>query len=585
MPEGLEVLGPQGLGGPHHTGVLRDDVPGAPELLAREATEVPFGGVAQSLDAQSFGRPLAGRPPVVGPGLAEAGGVLVHDAARDAGVLVLGALADPGEALLVQADPEERVEGERRRGLYGRRGGEPRRAGHVSGERGPETADVVAGLTERPGDAARVPRPRVVLAAQRAGFLEVRGEEQPFVILPAGDRYAAVDGTGEDEAAVVVRVLPYQVDAPRRARDDLGLRAEPLDVRFARPRLRLPHPLLVPPRVLEHPGPGVRDHVLQARLLGFPPEVGPDRLAGGYEFGRVPRPPRRLLGPDIHSRDLPGRLDDLEHGEPRAVAQVVDPVPAGLRGLQRYQVGPAQVFYVNVVADGGAVAGRVVGAEDLHRFSCTRGGLEDYRVQVRLRLVVLPERPANTRDVDVPQARRRQAPRPRDVTYQAVDGELGVAVGVGRPGWVCLEDGNPLRLPVDGGRGGEDETGHAGLPHRFEQLERTAHVVPVVALRLLDGLGHKRERREVEHPVVALGERLRHELPVEQGAPGEPRAPGHGVLVALGEVVEDDRLVAGLDELGGDDAPDVPRPARDEQLQAPAPSTALRSVPAVSSGS
>jgi hypothetical protein len=212
-------------------------VAGAPELLAGEPVEVPFGGVAQRLDSKCLGRPLAGRPAVVvarvgeaaldagvadhqgearafevqgdglglqraavdeqgGAGLAQQRGVLVHDAALDPDVPVLGALADPGQRLLVQAEPEERVEGEGRRGLDGRRGGEPRGAGHVAGEGRPEAARLVAGLPQRPEDGARVLRPGVVLAAKRPGLVEVGGVERLVAVPGGGDRYAAVDGAG-----------------------------------------------------------------------------------------------------------------------------------------------------------------------------------------------------------------------------------------------------------------------------------------------------------------------------------------------------------------------------------------------------
>ena len=145
-------------------------------------------------------------------------------------------------------------------------------------------------------------------------------------------------------------------------------------------------------RVVLHPVPGVGDHGLQGRLLRRPAELSLDLLAGRDEYRRVPGAARGCDSLDGTAGAAPGRLDDLPDGESGAVAEVVDAVLSGLRfagGLQRQEVRASQILDVDVVADGGAVGGRVVGAEDFHGFSLPEGGLEDQRDQVRLRLVIL----------------------------------------------------------------------------------------------------------------------------------------------------------------------------------------------------
>ena len=84
------------------------------------------------------------------------------------------------------------------------------------------------------------------------------------------------------------------------------------------------------------------------------------RAPAGRRRGAAPR----ARGSRARSRG--GRLDHLPDRVAVAGAEVVDRVAAGLGGLERQHVGAAEVLDVDVVAHGGAVARRVVGAEDLH---------------------------------------------------------------------------------------------------------------------------------------------------------------------------------------------------------------------------
>ena len=92
------------------------------------------------------------------------------------------------------------------------------------------------------------------------------------------------------------------------------------------------------------------------------------------------------------------------------------------------------------------------------------------------------------------------------VADHAVDRELGVAVRVDGGGGDVLGHRDLLGLPVDGAGGGEHEPADAGLAHRVEQVERADVVAAVVALRVRDGLGHQRQRGEVQDAVEAVGE-------------------------------------------------------------------------------
>src|SRR5215210_4901748 len=244
-------------------------------------------------------------------------------------------------------------------------------------------------------------------------------------------------------------------------------------------------------------------------------------------------------------------------------------------------MGLAQVLDVDVVAYGGAVARRVVGAENLDGRTL-RCGLEDEGYQVRLRVVVLPEPPARTSNVEVPEARRGQPAGFADGADEPVYGELGGAIRVGRHGRGRLLDRDLLGFTVDGGRGGEDEPPGMCFPHGLKEVARPADVVAVVALGLLHRLPDQRERREVKHPVEACGECLPDKSGVQEVARDQARPFWYGLSMPFGEVVEHGCLVARFDELGGDDATDVAGPAGHEDPHRR--SIFPRSVSAVVSG-
>src|SRR5215211_1660156 len=442
-------------------------------------------------------------------------------------------------------------------------------------------------LPHRPRHTARIVGPGRVFVVYLTHLVKVRGVEAGLkpasTAGPYCDSDAAVDGAGEDEATVVVRVLSNKVHATRGAGYKSGFLAELLSVRPCCPLFYLSQHrcLLVTVGMVLHPGPGVGDHGLQFRLLGFPVEVGLDLLARGHERRRVPRPPRRLDGVYTLACDEAGGFDYLPDGETSSVAQVVDAVLSWFGRLECQQMGAAEVFDVDVVAHGGAVARRVVGAEDLHGRALRRGP-ENEGDQVRLRMVVLPEPSARPRHVEVAEARRCQPTSPAYGADEPVHGELGASVRVGRQGWSCLLYRHLLGLPVDSGRRRKDEPPCTRFAHRLQEVERPADVVAVVALGLLHRLSDEGERGEVEHAVEALGERLAGESGIHEVSLDQACSFRDGLSVSFAEVVEHDRLVTRCDELGGDDATYVAGPAGYKDLHGP--SIFPRRVSAVLSG-
>ena len=179
---------------------------------------------------------------------------------------------------------------------------------------------------------------------------------------------------------------------------------------------------------------------------GCQPRSTLDPVAGGHQLGRVAGAARLLDGGDLAAGHAAGGLDDLLDRVAVPGAEVVDRVPARLRALQRERVGAAEVLDVDVVAHGGAVARRVVGAEHLHVVAHAGGGPQHQRDQVRLGVVVLAEVPARARDVEVAQRGGGEPVGAALVADHAVDRQLGVAVGVDRRGGHVLAQRRRLGL-------------------------------------------------------------------------------------------------------------------------------------------
>ena len=159
-------------------------------------------------------------------------GELVHEAAVDPDVGVLGALADPGE--LQRRDGRGVLrQGPRRGQLQGRRRREARSAGQRRGEAAPEAASGDAGLRERPcraGQVAGHPGPagpdRVEVEGRPVARRRADQLDPPIGRGLEGDPDLEVDGGRQDVALVVVGVLADEVD-PAGSADGQPVRGAP----------------------------------------------------------------------------------------------------------------------------------------------------------------------------------------------------------------------------------------------------------------------------------------------------------------------------------------------------------------------
>ena len=263
--------------------------------------------------------------------------------------------------------------------------------------------------------------------------------------------------------------------------------------------------------------------------------------------------------------DFPAGVDDLAHRVPVAGAEIEDAVRARLVGAQRQQMGVGEILDVDVVAHGGAVGRRPVGAEDHDLVPVAQSNLQHQRNEVRFHHAVLAVAVPGAGDVEVAQARRTEAIRASVRRDGVVDGQLRGAVGVGRRRGHVLGDRHLLRLAVRGGRGGEDQIVRAGVAHRVEQRQRGAHVAVPVLRRNLDGLADQGPRRKMQHAVeLAVGQHVADDV----GDVGldELGALRHPVTISGRQVVEDRHLVPLGEKHGGVDAADVPCAARYQEF-------------------
>jgi len=312
-------------------------------------------------------------------------------------------------------------------------------------------------------------------------------------------------------------------------------------------------------------GPGVGDDLAQVGLGRVPAQLAARLVGGGERGGGVASAPGRQLDRDRMAGHLAGRVDDLLVAVTVAVSEVVDLVLARPDRRQGEQVGGGQVRDVDVVADAGAIRGRVVVAIQQQLVALPVGHLEDDGDQVAFRAVPLAEPAHRARGVEVPQAGGGKAERLALPRQHQVHRQFGGGVGVARADRRVLG-----QLPGPGGvvhraGGGEDQPRRPRGPHGVEDGHRSRHVdVPVQVrarhrLRDLDPPGEVQHRLEAR-PLCQHPRRLAHRQPVELHAVGDV------IGEARRQVVEHDHPMPRRHQGVRHHAPDVSRAACHQHL-------------------
>ena len=160
------------------------------------------------------------------PLLAAARGELVHDAAHHTHVIVLGRLSDQRDLETLQSQVEQIVEREAEAALQSGRRRHSGAEGHIAREDGVETTHLFATFGHLPAHAEYVARPLLrglvdLLEAELRRLAQIQSEGAHPVGAVEADLavHRLVDGSRQNETAVIVGVFADQVDATGRGVD------------------------------------------------------------------------------------------------------------------------------------------------------------------------------------------------------------------------------------------------------------------------------------------------------------------------------------------------------------------------------
>ena len=272
--------------------------------------------------------------------------------------------------------------------------------------------------------------------------------------------------------------------------------------------------------------------ICQLDVAGRQPALGDDdrRVAGATRLD---------VGGEVDAGHPGGRLHDLADRQPVSAAQVVDRLQRapGVQHLGRRHVGGGEIGHVHVVADAGAVRGRVVVTVDVG--DLPRDQLvEDDREQV-VRAGVAQLRGARADHVEVAQRRVRERGRLGLIAQQPLPDQLRLPVRRLRPGRALLGDQVGVRGAVDRGAGGEDDPLDAVCGHPLQQDDRAGDVLGVGVQRATDRDAGVLEAGQVHDTTdVAPVEGLVDRGPVDQGADHQRHVRRDETPMATGQIVQ-----------------------------------------------
>ena len=312
-------------------------------------------------------------------------------------------------------------------------------------------------------------------------------------------------------------------------------------------------------------GPGVGDDLAQVGLGRVPAKLAARLVGGGDRGGGVTGAPGRQLDRDRVAGHLAGRVDDLLVAVTVAVSEVVDLVLARPDRRQGEQVGGGQVRDVDVVADAGAVRGRVVVAVQQQLVALPAGHLEDDGDQVAFRAVPLAKPAHRARGVEVPQAGGGKAERLALPRQHQVHRQLGGGVGVARADRRVFGQLPGTRGVVHRAGGGEDQPRRPGGPHGVEDGHRPRHVDVPVQVRARHRLRDLDPPCEVQHRLEARPW-CQHPRRLVQRQPAELHAVRDVIGEARRQVVEHHHLMPRRHQGERHHAPDVSRATRYQHL-------------------
>ena len=318
------------------------------------------------------------------------------------------------------------------------------------------------------------------------------------------------------------------------------------------------------------PFPGGSDDVLDFSVLNVPTEfflclggIGVKRggVAGaafGFHYG------------NFQAGDFFNRGDDFADRVGGAGAEVVEIGGAGfVEFFKDLNVGTGKVVHVNVVAQAGAIGGRIIRAEDLDVFATSGGGVDHEGDEMSLGVVVFADRAVLRRSggIEIAESRKAQSVGVRECLQAVLDVELGLPVGIDRCLREGLHHGQGLGFAVGRAGRGKDEFGNAVIEHGLEEAEGRDEVVLVVFAGFGDRFAHVGEGCEMHDQLdLFLAENFGNRFGIAEIAIVEGNGGMHGGSMPEDQVIEHYRFVTRSLQLTHAMATNVARSSYDENF-------------------
>ena len=199
---------------------------------------------------------------------------------------------------------------------------------------------------------------------------------------------------------------------------------------------------------------------------------------------------------------------------------------------------------MNVVADTGAIIGRVIGAENFDLATTSQRDVENRRHQVGLGIMILADFSVGVGagGIEISQGDEAKIVCDGEIAQHPLDDELGEAIGVDRGGGFVFADWDAGGNAVDRTRARKDKTVRPVFEKRRKQRRTAGDIIAVVFSRIGDGLadiGISGKMQNGDRPVgfedqakagavrdVSAFERAPFRPPIRGRAGGRRRRPG-----------------------------------------------------------
>jgi len=188
-------------------------------------------------------------------------------------------------------------------------------------------------------------------------------------------------------------------------------------------------------------------------MLGFPTKGAAKFFLAGDEDGGVAGTAGRNFARNLAAGDLFGGVEDFEDGKAAAVAHVEGFAGNGFYGFESAEVGIGDIEDVDVVADTGAVGGRVVRAEDFDVGNNALRGVENFWNEMGFDAMMFAAFGGSASGVEIAESGVLEAGVAAVVRENFFEAKFGFAVGVDGVFGMIFGDGDGVGFAVGGGGG------------------------------------------------------------------------------------------------------------------------------------